>query len=172
MKRADAMKKTLLLGKIEGRRRRGARGWDGWMASPAQWTWVWANSGREWRTGKPGLLQSMGLQRFGHDLATEQQQYIHSNNLPAWDSPGTNSHKLKEIYIWCILTDLGKDLFLIDLGWCAVIFLFFFRSHQEIQNFSAAILKPQSPTEVMLVNDFLSDFYPCDKFLLFYLHCQ
>ena len=34
--------------------------WDGWMASPTQWTWVWANSGRWWRTGKPGVLQSMG----------------------------------------------------------------------------------------------------------------
>ena len=39
------------------------RGWDGWMASPTQWTWVWASSGRLWRTGKPGMLQSMGLQR-------------------------------------------------------------------------------------------------------------
>ena len=38
------------------------RGWDGWMASPTQWTWVWANSGRRWRTGKPGLLQCMWLQ--------------------------------------------------------------------------------------------------------------
>ena len=49
------------------------RGWDGWMASPTQWTWVWANSGRQWRTGKPGVLQSTGLQRAGHDLATGQQ---------------------------------------------------------------------------------------------------
>ena len=40
----------------------GDRGWDGQMASPTQWTWVWANSGRWWRTGKPGVLQSMGLQ--------------------------------------------------------------------------------------------------------------
>ena len=40
----------------------GNRGWDGWMASPTQWTWVWVNSGRYWRTGKPGMLQSMGLQ--------------------------------------------------------------------------------------------------------------
>ena len=52
----------------------GDRGWDGWMASPTQWTWLWANSERWWRTGKPGMLQSVGLQRVGHDLATEQQQ--------------------------------------------------------------------------------------------------
>ena len=42
----------------------GDRGWDRWMASLTQWTRVWANSGREWRTGKPGVLQSM-LQRVG-----------------------------------------------------------------------------------------------------------
>ena len=37
------------------------RGWDGWMASPTQWTWVWVTSGSWWWTGKPGVLQSMGL---------------------------------------------------------------------------------------------------------------
>ena len=47
------------------------RGWDGWMASPTQWTWVWMNSG-SWRwTGRPGVLQFMGSQRVGHDWATE-----------------------------------------------------------------------------------------------------
>ena len=50
----------------------GGRGWDGWIASSTQWTWVWANSGRWWRTGKPGVLQFMGSQRVRHDLATEQ----------------------------------------------------------------------------------------------------
>ena len=49
------------------------RGGDGWMASPTQWVWVWASSRRWWRTEKPGMLQSMGSQRVGHDLATEQQ---------------------------------------------------------------------------------------------------
>ena len=38
------------------------RGWDGWMASPTQWIWVWASSGSWWRTGKSGVLQSMGSQ--------------------------------------------------------------------------------------------------------------
>ena len=50
------------------------RGWVGWMASPTQWTWVWASSGGQWRTGQPGELQSMGSQRVGHDRATQQQQ--------------------------------------------------------------------------------------------------
>ena len=47
------------------------RGWDGWMASPTWWTWVWASSGSWWWTGKPGALQSMGLQRVNSDWATE-----------------------------------------------------------------------------------------------------
>ena len=50
---------------------KGIRGWDGWMASPTQWTWVWARSGSWWWTGKPGVLQSMGLQRVRHDWVTE-----------------------------------------------------------------------------------------------------
>ena len=47
------------------------RGWDGWMASPTQWTWVWVNSGSWWWTGRPGVLQFMGSQRVGHDWATK-----------------------------------------------------------------------------------------------------
>ena len=47
------------------------RVWDGWMASPTQWTWVWVNSGSWWWTGKPGMLRFVGSQRVGHDWATE-----------------------------------------------------------------------------------------------------
>ena len=50
---------------------KGTPGWDGWMASPNQWTWVWVNSRSWWWTGRPGVLQSMGLQRVGHSWATE-----------------------------------------------------------------------------------------------------
>ena len=50
------------------------RGQDGWMASSTQWTWVWARSGRWWRTGKSGVLQSMGLQRVGHNWVVELKQ--------------------------------------------------------------------------------------------------
>ena len=50
------------------------RGQDGWMAPLTQCTWDWADSGRQWRTGKPDVLQSMGLQRAGHDLVAEWQQ--------------------------------------------------------------------------------------------------
>ena len=47
------------------------RGWDGWMASLPQWTWVWVDSGSWWWTGRPGMLQFMGSQRVGHDWVTE-----------------------------------------------------------------------------------------------------
>ena len=47
------------------------RGWDGWMASPTRWTWVWVNSGSWWCTGRPGVLQFMRLQRIGHDWVTK-----------------------------------------------------------------------------------------------------
>ena len=47
------------------------RGWDGWMASPTQWAWVWVNSRSLRWTGRPGMLQFMGSQRVGHDWATE-----------------------------------------------------------------------------------------------------
>ena len=47
------------------------RGWDGWMASPTRWTWVWVNSGSWWWTGRPGVLWFMGSQRVGPDWATE-----------------------------------------------------------------------------------------------------
>ena len=60
--KSQLIEKTLMLGKIEGRRRRGWQRMDGWMASPTQWTWVWANSGSWWWTGRPGMLQCMGSQ--------------------------------------------------------------------------------------------------------------
>ena len=53
------------------------RGWDGWMTSLTQWTWVSASSGSWWWTGRPGLLQSMGFQRVRHNWATEvNRNYI------------------------------------------------------------------------------------------------
>ena len=47
------------------------RGWDGWMASPTRWTWVWVTSGSWWGTRRPGMLQSLESQRVRHNWATE-----------------------------------------------------------------------------------------------------
>ena len=87
--RADLLEKTLMLGKIDGSRRRGQQGSDGWMTSLTQWTWVSANSGRCWRTGKSGVLQSMWSQRIRQDWVTEQQR----------DFPG--SPEVKTLHFQC-----------------------------------------------------------------------
>ena len=52
------------------------RGWDGWMASPTRWTWVWASSRSWWWTGKPRMMQSMGLQSVRWDWATELTDWL------------------------------------------------------------------------------------------------
>ena len=91
-RKTDSLEKTLMLGRLRTGGERDDTGWDGWMGSPAQWTWVWAIS-VSWRwTGKPGLLQSMGLQRVRHDWATE----LRDKDLNIW---------LKEL----INTSIGSD---------------------------------------------------------------
>ena len=52
------------------------RGWNGWMASPTQWTWVWVDSGSWLWTGRPGVLRFMGSQRIGHNWATELNSFF------------------------------------------------------------------------------------------------
>ena len=92
------------------------RGWDGWMASPTQWTWVWVVSRSWWWTGRPGVLQSMGLQRVGHDWATElnwaysgyhsHQSYTQSggSNFPKENQEGIYVFKKREMkYLSCLL---------------------------------------------------------------------
>ena len=83
MQRTDSLEKTLMLGKVEDRRR---RGWDGWVASPTWWTWVWESFRSWWWTGMPGMLQSLGLQRVGHDWATELNSSLLSSMMVQWIS--------------------------------------------------------------------------------------
>ena len=71
MQRTDSFEKTWCWERLKAGGEGDDRGWDGWMASLTQWTWVWVNSGSWWWTGRPGVLQSMGLQRVRHDRATE-----------------------------------------------------------------------------------------------------
>ena len=71
MRRVDSLEKTLMLGGIGAGEEGDNRGWNGWMASPTQWTWVFLNSRNWWWTGRPGVLRFMGSQRVGHDWATE-----------------------------------------------------------------------------------------------------
>ena len=76
MQRTDSLGKTLMLAKIEGRRRRGQQRMKWLDGITDSMTWVWPSSGRWWRTGKPGVLQSMGSQGAGHDWVIEQQKQV------------------------------------------------------------------------------------------------
>ena len=71
MRRTDLLEKTWCWERLKVGGEGDDRGWDGWMASLARWTWVWASSESWWWTGKPGMPQSMGLQRVRHDWVTE-----------------------------------------------------------------------------------------------------
>ena len=91
-KRADSFEKTLMLGNIEGRRRRGRqrmRWLDGITNSMEQ---VWVNSGILWWTGGPGMLQSMRSRRVGHDWVTELNWKI-----VIWHCSSVRSYKIVTI---------------------------------------------------------------------------
>ena len=89
MRRNDSLEKPLMLGRLKAGGEGDDRGWDGWMASLTQWTWVWINSGRWWWIGKPGMLQSMGSQRVEHDWATEP------NWIPLLRAPSSCTNHFK-----------------------------------------------------------------------------
>ena len=55
---------------------KGMTGWDGWMATPTGWTWVWLSSWSWWWTGKPGVLQSMGWQTVEHDREWRELNWV------------------------------------------------------------------------------------------------
>ena len=89
------------------------RGWDGWMASPMRWTWVWVGSGSWWWTGSPGMLQSMGSQRVGHNWASElnwrkgQKFDMGLGDSDSWlgEWPhGTLQRLFSEIVYFCMVT--------------------------------------------------------------------
>ena len=89
MRRNDSLEKTGWWERLRAGEEGDDRGWDGWMASPTQWTWVWVNSGSWWWTGRPGMLWFMGSQRVRHDWATELN----------W-----TEHKIDPtiIWVWCL----------------------------------------------------------------------
>ena len=87
------------------------RGWDGWMTSPIQWTWVWVDFESWWWTGRPGVLHFMGLQRVGHDWATELNEaevdvflelscfFYNPTYIDNWISDSCTFSK-SSLYIW------------------------------------------------------------------------
>ena len=93
------------------------RGWDCGMASPTQWTWVWASSESWWWTGKPGALHSMGSQRVGHDWVTELNWLKESSQPRNWTRVSCIAGRF--FTSWAILTlSKGKDLSLKRMKTC------------------------------------------------------
>ena len=76
MWRADSLEKPSCWKILKAKGERGGRGWDSCIALLTQWTWIWANSGRWWRTEKTGMLQSMGSQRVRQDWVMEQHHHL------------------------------------------------------------------------------------------------
>ena len=99
------------------------RGWDGWMASPSQWTWVWASSRSWWWTGKPGVLQSMGSQRVRHDWATELNWLVLGEGGVAsgfcfiWELLLTSSVCIEFSWPWSPIADNKTVSFLLIPGY-------------------------------------------------------
>ena len=83
------------------------RGWDGWMASPTRWTWVWVNCGSWWWTGRPGVLHPMGSQRVRHDWATELNWTTSCYNINFIQNPKVNLEKQRRKEI-SVPNKLGK----------------------------------------------------------------
>ena len=93
MQSTDSLRKTWCFKRLSARE--GAdRGWDGWMASATPLTWVWASSGYFWWTGNPGMLQSMGLQRFN---TTEWLKWIDPDGEREFLSTPANSYFLSHL---------------------------------------------------------------------------
>ena len=132
---------------------KGMTEWDGWMVSPTQWSWVWANSERQWRTGKLGVLQSMLSQTAGHDLLTEQQ-IISKLQGEALTSPILHlsllSHKLRIL----ALNDKENDRHRMPIIACLFIPLF---THRVLR---IAILILSSPIWLLDVVNILFSWLP------------
>ena len=86
MWRADSFKRPWFWERLKAGGEGDERGWDGCMASPTQWTWVWVNSRSWWWTGRPGMLQSMELQMVRRDWAIELNWYVGRTGCWSWSS--------------------------------------------------------------------------------------
>ena len=77
------------------------RGWDGWMASPTWWIWVWVNSGSWWWTGRPGMLRFLGSQRGRHDWVTELN----------WTELNWRREECTHVYRYCRQSPVASSCF-------------------------------------------------------------
>ena len=95
------------------------RGWDGWMASPTRWAWIWVNSGSWWWTGRHGVLRFMGSQRVGHAWATELNWTELRRSVHLWIFlgahfiPGVILHSFigpQDTCIYCVLWGIAVEI--------------------------------------------------------------
>ena len=188
MWRADFFEKTLMLGKSEGRRRRYDRWWDGWMASPTQWTWVWVDSGSWWWTGRPGMLRFTGLQRVGHDWATELNwTELHSNmcmSIPAsqFTLPSFLPGNCKLIFYICdsrhltfkmiIRFHISHTVFILSSVWTLPLCLWYWLQfgNQEGSRSVHGLLPGWSSWKVCWLFPEIPTFYPCDAQIVPFLY--
>ena len=108
MQRTDSLEKTLMLGKIEGRKRRGQQRMKWLVASLTRWTWVWASSGSWWWTKKPDMLQSMGSQRVRYDWEIEQHGFS-SSHVEMWVLDNKEGWALKNWCFWIVVLEMTLE---------------------------------------------------------------
>ena len=85
------------------------RGWDGWMASPTQWTWVWVNSRSWWWTGKPGVLRFMGSQ--------SQTRLSDWTELTMWWGHKKGPEPYRPIQLSVAVLKQGRDILILSRRW-------------------------------------------------------
>ena len=114
IRRTDSLEKTLMLGKSEGRRR---RGWQRmrWLDGITDvMTWVWVSSGSWWWTGRPSVLQSMGSQRVRHDWVTELTDWLTDPKANSWVSTMSYKCFLSNCSVFSWLGTTEREVF---WGW-------------------------------------------------------
>ena len=102
MRWADSLEKTLMQERLKTEGEGDDSGWDGWMASPTWWIWVWVSS-RSWQwIGKAGVLQSMGLQRVRHNWETDSAQRSVTAGVPGFWPKCSGNDCLKTRWQICL----------------------------------------------------------------------
>ena len=124
MRRTDSLKKTLSYERLKVGGEEDDREGDGWVASPTQWTCVWVSSGSWWWTCRPGMLQSMELQRVRHDWVTELKWYSRGKDYTGEQEleGGSNRNHLISTYYptLVILIPLSWKLYSPPPGTCKI----------------------------------------------------
>ena len=113
IQRVDSLEKTWCWEELGAGGEGDDRGWDGWLPSPTQWTWVWVNSGSWWWTEMPGVLWFMGSQRVGHnwvnwtELGLKLFHYFcsgrHCFGKDPWWSPYLQQVRINAFFSWTLI---------------------------------------------------------------------